>query len=161
MEINVSQEPGRGFVTLSVNGELTGDSADVLKRRAEELVAAGTRNLVIDLAESPYLSMAGIRAIDYVFSLLTADLSRESCKAMLDGILAGTFKSPRLKLANPSPAALEGLRMAGVDMYLEIHHSLKDAVASFVPSARRQRSENAAGLAVLQHTMPTSTHQPA
>jgi hypothetical protein len=50
---------------------------------------------------------------------------------MKKGLMDGTFKSPHFKLLNPSPAALETMRVMGFDMFLEIHRNLKDAVASF------------------------------
>jgi len=63
--------------------------------------------------------------------LLRGDSAAESPEAMHKGISAGTFKSPHLKLANPNPRVLEVLKMAGFDMFLEIHKNVKDAVASF------------------------------
>ncbi|MBF8286008.1 MAG: hypothetical protein HW378_4923, partial [Anaerolineales bacterium] len=38
---------------------------------------------------------------------------------------------PHLKLQGPSPRVLEVLKIAGVDMLLQIHQNRKDALASF------------------------------
>jgi len=37
----------------------------------------------------------------------------------------------QFKLLNPQPSVLEILKTTGFDLYLEIHHNLRDAVASF------------------------------
>jgi len=50
---------------------------------------------------------------------------------MAQGLRDGTFKSPHLKLLSPSPQVLEVLKIAGVDMFLEVHRELQEAVASF------------------------------
>jgi hypothetical protein len=50
---------------------------------------------------------------------------------MRKGLSDGTFKSPHLKLLNPSPRVLDVLSIAGVDMFLEVHRNYKDALASF------------------------------
>jgi hypothetical protein len=41
------------------------------------------------------------------------------------------YKSPRLKLVNPSPTVSHTLSLAGIDMFLEIHDDLQKAIASF------------------------------
>ena len=50
---------------------------------------------------------------------------------MKQGLRDGTFKSPHLKLVNPTRHVREVLSMAGLDMFLEIYPNLKDALASF------------------------------
>ena len=40
-------------------------------------------------------------------------------------------RSAHLKLLKPSPPALQALKQAGFDMFLEIHADLSDAVAFF------------------------------
>ena len=132
MEIIASQEHGRVPVTvLSVRSEIDAFAANEIEARARGAIAAGARHLLIDLTDVPCLGRAGILAIDRILEFLLADRSRDEWRAMDEGIRAGTFKSPHLKLVNPSPLALQELRRAGTNMYLEIHHNLKDAVASF------------------------------
>jgi hypothetical protein len=45
--------------------------------------------------------------------------------------MAGTFKSPNLKLLNPRPDVLRVIQTQGFDMFLEIHNNRKKAIASF------------------------------
>jgi hypothetical protein len=50
---------------------------------------------------------------------------------MKQGIHDGTFKSPHLKLASPSPHVAEVVKMSGLDMVIEIYRGVPEAVASF------------------------------
>jgi anti-anti-sigma factor len=132
MEITISQEQGRLPVTvLHIKGDIDASSSGQLEVQAEEAIAAGTRNLILDLTGVRYLSSAGLRVLNIIFNRLQTDQSKESPAAIAKGVAAGTFKSSQLKLLQPSPRVLEVLRMSGFDMFLEIHHDLKNAVASF------------------------------
>jgi hypothetical protein len=62
---------------------------------------------------------------------LRAETSDAENDAMRQGMRDGSYKSPNLKLLNPSPKVLQVLSMAGFDMFLEVHRDLKKAVASF------------------------------
>ncbi|HZD58072.1 MAG TPA: STAS domain-containing protein [Anaerolineales bacterium] len=130
MEINVSQEQARVPVTVfRLKGELTSDVE--LQTAAQEAFEAGTRNILLDLKNVPYMSSAGLRAIHNIFMMLRGDAPAESDKAMTAGIAAGTFTSPHLKLLNPTQHVHEVLKTAGYDMFLEIHRDYKKAIASF------------------------------
>jgi hypothetical protein len=77
------------------------------------------------------MATAGLRALHAIFTLLRADTPEESDATTKAGIAAGTFVSPHLKLLNPNAYVLEVLKVAGYDMFLEIHHDAAQAVASF------------------------------
>jgi anti-anti-sigma regulatory factor len=132
MEIVVSHEQGKVPVTVfRVKGSLDAASYEQLQTRAKQEIDGGARNLILDLAEVPFMSSAGIRGINQIFNWLRGDSPSESDAEMRKGLVAGTFKSPHLKLVKPTPRVLEVLKMAGLDMFLEIHQNLKDAIASF------------------------------
>ncbi len=132
MELVVSHEQGRVPVTVfRVKGDIDMTTSEELLEQARQVFEAGTTNLLIDLAEVLYMSSAGIRALNSIFNRLRTDSPAESDEAMRKGLAAGTFKSPHLKLLNPSSAVRQVLSMTGIDMFLEIHRNLKDAVASF------------------------------
>ena len=132
MEIVVSQEQGRRPITVfQLRGEIDATTYEQLEQRAREGFAAGMRDLLLDLTEVSYVSSAGIRALNVIFTLLRGDSPDESDEAMRTGLRDGTFKSHHLKLLNPSPNVAKALRISGVDMFLEAHRNLKDAVASF------------------------------
>ncbi len=132
MNITVSQEQGRVPVTLiCVKGRLDSASYEQLQSRAKEAYDAGARNLVIDLSGVDYMSSAGLRALHNIFQMFRSNSAEESDMAISKGIAAGTYKSPHLKLLNPSKHVLQALDMAGFDMFLDIAHDQKQAIASF------------------------------
>lgn len=131
MEITVSQPEAHVPVTVvHLSGNLDSASYEQLQTRANGLINAGTRNLLLDLSGVPYMSSAGLRALNSIYKQLRED-SAESNQAVAKGLSAGTYKSRHLKLLNPTRRVLETLKMSGMDMVLDIHHSLKDALASF------------------------------
>ncbi len=132
MEIAVSQEPGRPPVTIfRIRGELNVNTYEQFQQKVQEAYDAGMRDLLLDLTEVTYISSAGIRALNTTFKLLRGDSPDESDTAMARGLRDGTFKSPHLKLLNPSSQLLEVLKISGVDMFLEIHTNVRQAVESF------------------------------
>ena len=132
MNIAVSQQPGRVPVTVfRITGEIKTNTYEQLQEQARQAFAAGARNLLLDLSEVPYVSSAGIRALNNTFNLLRTDAPGENAEAMSKGLRDGTFKSPHLKLLNPSSVVLKTLNMAGVDMFLEVHTDFDAAIASF------------------------------
>lgn len=132
IQIVVSQQQGRVPITIfKINGNIDASSADQLQTQADQAFAAGTRNLILDLTEVKYMSSAGLRVLHYIFKLLRSNTPAESDETMQQGLSTGAFKSPHLKLVNPSSTVLEVLTMTGYDMFIEIHHRLKEAVDSF------------------------------
>jgi anti-anti-sigma factor len=132
MDIDVTQEQGRVPVTVfHVNGSVDAASYEQLQSRAEQAIQGGTTNLLLDLSRVPYMSSAGLRAINHIYNLFHKETAGAEGEAVSQGLRTGKFKSPHLKLLNPTPRVLEVLQMTGFDMFLEIHHNLKEAVASF------------------------------
>ncbi len=132
MEIALSQHQGRVPVTvMQLTGDLDANTYEQLELQARQAVAAGTADLVLDLSGVPYVSTAGIRAINNVFNLLRTDAPDESDEAIQRGLEEGTFRSPHLKLLNPTARVVDVLNMAGLDMFLEIHTDLDTALRSF------------------------------
>ena len=130
MEITVSQEQGRVPITVfRIKGPVT--SNQELEAEAKKAFDAGTKNILIDLTDVPYMATAGLRALHFIYELLRTDALYERDDAVSVGIAAGTFKSPHLKLLKPSPHVLTPLKVAGYDMFLEIHDNRKKAIASF------------------------------
>jgi anti-anti-sigma factor len=132
MEITVTQEQGRVPVTvLYVSGKTDSASADEFEKKVMEVIDAGARNLVLDLSKMPYISSAGLRVLQEVFNKLRSLAASESDKEMYRQINEGSFKSPHLKLINPTREVLEVLKMSGFDMLVPIEKDLKTAIASF------------------------------
>ena len=132
MDITVSQEQGRVPVTiLHVAGDTDSASANELEKKAMEIIDAGARYLVLDLSKTPYMSSAGLRVLQNVFNKLRSLSNGASDKEMYRQINDGSFKSPHLKLLNPTKEVLEVLKMSGFDMLVSIEKDLKTAVADF------------------------------
>ncbi|MCX5970547.1 MAG: STAS domain-containing protein [Coprothermobacterota bacterium] len=129
LDIKATQEQGKVPVTvLHLNGNLDVESYEKLIAEAEALKAAGTQNLLLDLKEVPYISSSGLRALNIIFKAYKGDEKEE---VLSKGLRDGTYKSPHIKLLNPSKTVMEGLKISGFDMFLEIHKNLKEAVNSF------------------------------
>jgi len=132
MEIKVSTKLGRVPVTVvHVDGNIDSVTYESFLSKAEELMKAGTRHMLIDLEHVPLVSSAGLRAFNNIFSRLrelSPDMSEEE---MRNGINAGTYKSPHLKLVNPSSATRLALDTSGFSMFLEIAADTSSGIAAF------------------------------
>ncbi|HLE51724.1 MAG TPA: STAS domain-containing protein [Anaerolineales bacterium] len=133
-ELSITVKSMQGQVPVTVfhlKGDIDGKNYEQLQTRAKESFDSGTRHLLLDLSEVPFLSSAGIRALQYIFTMLRTDPAFESDEAIRKGIRDGTFKSPHLKLLNPNANISQVLRMTGYDMFLEVYSNLEAAVNSF------------------------------
>ncbi len=134
MEIKSSIENGRVPVTvIHVDGNLDSSTYIAFQSRVDALIDNGARFILMDLSHTKFISSAGFRALNKIFNTLRslnpdANLSDE---ALNEGIKAGTYKSPHLKLLNLSDEARMAFEMAGFDMFIETYTDMKDAVASF------------------------------
>jgi anti-anti-sigma factor len=132
MDISISQQSARVPVTVfHIKGEIDAHTFEQLQKLAQESFQGGLRDLILDLSEVSYVSSAGLRAINNIFNLLRANAPGEDNASLSKGLRDGTYKSHHLKLLNPQPAVFKVLDIAGVDMYLEVHQNLNDALASF------------------------------
>jgi anti-anti-sigma factor len=132
MEIVMEQKAGRVPVAIfHVEGEITAASSADLQRQADDAYAAGARDMLLDLTRVPFIDSGGLRAIHYIYNLLRTDATEEGDRSVRKGIAAGTYKAQHLKLLKPNDNVMKALKMAGFDMFLEVHSNLKKAVASF------------------------------
>lgn len=130
MEIRISHEQGQVPVTVfHIKGDIR--DGDQLEAQAKEAFENGTRYLLLDLREVPFISSWGLRALHSIYMLLRNAGSEESREVVSAGLRDGTYKSRYLKLLQPTKVAMKVLNLAGYDMFLEIHRDLKKAVASF------------------------------
>ncbi|MBN2387612.1 MAG: STAS domain-containing protein [Anaerolineales bacterium] len=137
MEITVSQHQGAVPVTvLTLLGALDGASFESLIDKAEEVYAAGTRALLLDLGRLTFMSSAGISAVHSVALLLRGkgrpDLEQgwASFRA-IDRERDGNAKDPHVKLLNPPEKVLRTLEMVGFTAIFEVFTDLNEALASF------------------------------
>lgn len=129
MDISSWQESGQIPVTiLQLKGDLTAE--EQLVGKAQAVFQDGARDIILDLSGVPYISSAGLRAIHVIYMLLRSADPRDE-ESAVRGITRGTYKSPHLKLVNPSRNGLKALTTSGYDLFLDIHDSIPKAVASF------------------------------
>jgi anti-anti-sigma factor len=132
MDITTATATGRVPVTiLRLNGNLDASTFEQFEAQATAAVRGGAHDLLIDLTHVPYISSAGLRAFNSLYKLLHPEESEAGQKAVEQGVRDGTYKSPHLKLLNPTPRVLEVLKLAGFDMFLDIRHSEQEAVQAF------------------------------
>jgi anti-anti-sigma factor len=134
MDIKTFTEQGQVLVTvMHVDGNIDSSTYKEFLSKADELIDSGAHFILVDLAHAPYVSSAGMRALQHIYEKLRklhpdSDVSNEDVRK---GISAGTYKSPRLKLLNPSKEAAKTFEMSGFDMYIEIFTDKAQAIASF------------------------------
>ncbi|NOH02512.1 MAG: STAS domain-containing protein [Chloroflexi bacterium] len=132
MEITTALEQGRVPVTVvQVSGNLDSSSFQAFQTGVEDLIASGARHILVDLTNAPFLSSAGLRALQSIFTRLRTENQDISEEEMHKGISAGTYKSPHLKILNLSEQAGTAFKMAGFDMFIETFIDRQAAISSF------------------------------
>lgn len=134
MDINVTVANVNVPVTvMEVNGNIDASSYEQFQSTAEELIKGGARYILIDLAKSPFVSSAGLRALHQIFNQLRASDSsnKMSDEEVRRSISAGTYKSPNLKLANLSRETRTTFELSGFDMFIDTFDRRDAALASF------------------------------
>ena len=134
MDIQVRTENGSVPVTvMQVNGNLDSNSYESFEKQVSEQIENGARYILMDFSNCKFISSAGFRALNKIFKQLRQvhpDTNVTEAD-MKQGIRAGTYKSPHLKLLNLSPESRSVFEMSGFDMYLDTFSSLDTALASF------------------------------
>ena len=134
MDLKVSTENGRVPVTIvHVGGNIDSQSYQQFQSKVDELMDQGAKYMLIDLTECPYISSAGLRSFHYTFNKLREKdtvhpVSEEDVRR---GVSAGTYRSPHLKLLNPSRETKTALQISGFDMFIDTFTDKEEAVASF------------------------------
>lgn len=134
MQIKTFTEKGQVTVTvMHVDGNIDSSTYEAFQSRADELIKSGAHYILVDLTHAPFVSSAGMRALQHIYEQLRAlhPDSDVSDAEVRKGISAGTYKSPRLKLLNPSKETATTFNISGFDMYIEIFTDKAEAIASF------------------------------
>lgn len=122
LQIAVSQEQGRVLVTvLSANGEIGAHNYQQLQDQANEAIATGASDLLLNLTHVTYMSSAGLRAVHAIYKKLEGQPE----------MVGNVPKAAHFKLLNPPEVVLKVIKALGFDMFLEIYTDLAEAVASF------------------------------
>ncbi len=132
MQVTTTTEKARVPVTVvQVDGNIDSGSYESFTSEMEKTISGGARYILIDLTHVPFVSSAGLRAFNIVLNRLRTLSPDVSDEEMRKGINAGTYKSPHLKLLNPSKATATSLEASGFSMFIEEFHDRNQALAAF------------------------------
>jgi anti-anti-sigma regulatory factor len=136
MNITVDQVQGRVPVAvLTPHGDLDASNYQDLITEAQEAYKSGTRDIVLDLSDTPYMSSSGLVALQSIAALLRGDESPDP-ESGWDAFHAiqrdrESGCQEHFKLLNPQPRVDRVLEMVGFKRFMEIHNDLETAIASF------------------------------
>ena len=128
LDLKFSQH--EGFVpvmVVQVAGGLDSNTYRQFQTQVLSEIDAGPGHVLLDLCEMTYISSAGLRALYMISKALYAKDGQSTPSAKN----VGQFKSPYLKLLNPTPTVYSAFEVMGLTMLLEIHSDLDKALASF------------------------------
>jgi len=118
MALEIEQREREGIIILDLNGRITvGREASSLREKINELSAAGTRNLVLNLLHVDYIDSTGLGAL-----VMCATSLRK---------VGGT-----MRLLNLNRRNIELLVMTKLATVFEIFTDEQDAVNSFFPDRK-------------------------
>lgn len=126
--ITRSQALGRVPVTiLHLHDRINLGNTKELERAARDAFAQGARHLLLDLAEAPSITSAGLSSLTEIYKLFG--------RAEAGADETATLESPRpvanFKLCHVSPEVRKVLGFVGLDDYIGMYDSLAEAVAAF------------------------------
>jgi anti-anti-sigma regulatory factor len=131
MEIITSLVQARVPVTVfHIKGDIDANTSEQLEQETQQAIKSGTKDLLIDMSDVPYISSYGVRSLSQIFYWLR-DAATEGDNALSQGLRDGKFKSHHMKLACPSERVSNVLSLAGIDMFIDIHKDVKQALAAF------------------------------
>lgn len=132
LEFNTTSQNGRVPVTiLRPIGEIDSSNYKIFQTTGENAILDGTRHLLLDLKDAPYISSAGLRVIHTLFNALR-DLHKDANDEELRKQMSmGAYKSPYIKVVNLSPRVREAFELSGFDVYIEVFDDISTAVNSF------------------------------
>ncbi len=110
MDLQLSVRPGRGCTVLEVRGELDMATSPHLRDGLQQLIDAGDRQVVVDLAGVGFMDSSALGALVVMFKAL-----REA--------------GGRLSLAAAQPAVHTVLTVTSVDRVIRVYDSVRAAEA--------------------------------
>ena len=132
MDILAEYIPGKdNLVILRLKGELDSNSVAEFDNELSVIMEDEPSHILIDLSDLEFMSSAGVRALNTLYYQLHPTGSAEEKKAISQGIRAGTYEAPHLKLLDPTERVIHVLRMSGLDMYLGVYNDEGEAIAAF------------------------------
>ncbi len=136
MTISVRQVQGRVDVAvLGVQGYLDASNYQDLIAKATEVYGTKTKDILLDLTNTSFVSSSGLVAIHSIAVLARggpppgSDQGWAALRAIRQGL--GTGVQEHVKLLSPQPNVVRTLEKTGLVEFFEIHTDLDTAIASF------------------------------
>src|SRR5512135_609411 len=125
MDLKVESAQGKVPVSiLKMKGDLDASNFEQVIDKAKELYSAGSRYLLLDMSEVPFMSSSGIVALHSIVLLFQGkpahdpeagwEVFREIERDRASGI------QPYVKLLNPHPRVVSVLQKTGMDNFFEV-----------------------------------------
>jgi anti-anti-sigma regulatory factor len=137
MELTVTQAQGRVPVTIiGVAGHLDGQSYQSLIQKAREVFEAGSKHLLLDLADLTYISSAGLVSLNTITLMIRGEALPDpeqgwsTLKSMDRPHSVGGTKI-NLKLLNPRPEITNVFEMVGFSEFFDVFTDKQTAINSF------------------------------
>jgi anti-anti-sigma factor len=122
LALSLQEYEGATPVTIIVaTGEIDFDTYASLLHEAETAFQEGARYLLLDMTNVTYVASAGLRAIHAILNRYNG----------AGTVPSGTFKSPYVKLLNPTADTMRTLSVTGFDMYIDVFTDRQSALDSF------------------------------
>lgn len=99
--------------------------------QAQEAYNNGARNLILDLADSRFISSAGITGMINIYRLFNKDATQKSNEKTGEPRKFDAQTNKHLRLCHCSPGIVNVLTIAGLHDMFRVFESLQDAVNSF------------------------------
>jgi anti-anti-sigma factor len=136
MQISFSKQEGRVPVTIMhLMGDLDASNYTDLIAKAQETYDEGTRDLLIDLSEVPYISSAGLMSLHAVVLIFAGKSvrSKENNRPSFRSIdpQRDSAGLQHVKLFSPQTAVEQVLDVVGLKQFFDIYTNLEKAVQSY------------------------------
>jgi anti-anti-sigma regulatory factor len=136
MHIIHEQAQSRVPITImAIHGDLDASNYEQVIAKARELYQGGTRYLLLDLSDVPFMGSSGVVAIHSVALLMRGEQppDPEAGWQAFHSIdhARGAGVQQQVKLLNPQPKVSRTLQMTSMHEFFEIFTDLQAAIASF------------------------------
>ena len=136
MQISFFTQQGNVPVTvMQLTGNIDASSYTDVINNAQQAFDEGSRNLLIDLSNVPYVSSAGLMSLHTIVRIFAGnsvqpkDGGRPSFRA-INKEQDNPIRA-HVKLLSPQPEVERVLEMVGLKLFFDIHTDLEAAVNSF------------------------------
>ena len=136
MQISFSTQQGNVPVTvMQLTGNIDASTYTDVINNAQQAFDEGSRNLLIDLSNVPYVGSAGLMSLHTIVRIFAGnsvqpkDGGRPSFRA-INKEQDNPIRA-HVKLLSPQPAVEQVLEMVGLKLFFDIHADLEVAVNSF------------------------------